>query len=146
MRLHWVILVHIKVPQTLHAQLSLNRDHWCKAHVNQRPFSFCHFIVKSSRHFHHAISLPKLSSVELPQSTKSRVTVTFLFFGVSSYPKATGVSSPTISMVQRTALRLSVSFLYKQVTIIRLRSRQSSGLFTFGLDRSLRDQAKWHFT
>ena len=64
--------------------------------------------------------------------------MTFLLFSVSSCPKATGVPSPTISMVQRTALRLSVNFLYKQVTIIRLRSRQNSGLFTFWLGSVLK--------
>ena len=78
-------------------------------------FPFVIFIVKSSRHLHHVILLPKFSSVELPQSivknTKSLVTVTFLLFGVSSCPKATGVPSPTTSMVQRTALRLLVNFL-----------------------------------
>jgi len=72
--------------------------------------------------------------------------VTFLLFSVSSRPKATGVPSPTISMVQRTALRLLVNSLLKQVTVIRLRFRQNSGLFSFGLDRSLRDQARWYFT
>jgi len=77
---------------------------------------------------------------------KSLVTVTFLLFSVSRCPEATGVPSPTISMVQRTALRLSVNFFLKQVTIIRLRFRQNSGLFTFGLDRSLRDQARLHLT
>ena len=146
MRLHWVILVHIKVTQTLHAQLSLNRYHWCKAHVNQRPFSFCHFIVKSLRHFHHAILLSEFSSVELPQSMKSLVTVTFLLFGVSSCPKATGVPSPTISMVQRTALRLRVNFLLNKSPYSIRGSDRILGCFSFGLDRSLRDQARWHFT
>ena len=72
--------------------------------------------------------------------------VTFLLFSVSSRPKATGVPSSTISMVQRTALRLLVNSLLKQITVIRLRFRQSSGLFSFGLNRSLRDQARWYFT
>jgi len=77
-----------------------------------------------------------------PINMKSLVTVTFLLFRVSSRPKATGVPSPTISMVQRTALRLSVNFFFKQVTVIRLRFRQNSGLFSFGLNRSLRDQVR----
>jgi len=50
--------------------------------------------------------------------------VTFLLYSVSSRPRATGVPSPTISMVQRTALRLLVNSLLKQVTVIRLRFRQ----------------------
>jgi len=77
---------------------------------------------------------------------KSLVTVTFLLFSVSRCPKVAGVPSPTISMAQRSALRLLVNFLLKQVTVIRLRFRQNSGLFTFGLDRSLRDQARLHLT
>jgi len=60
--------------------------------------------------------------------------------------KATGVPSPTISMAQRTALRLLVNSQLKQVTFIRLWFRQNSGLFSFGLDRSLRDQARKYST
>jgi len=56
----------MKATQTLHAQLSLNRDRWCRAHVNQRPFSFYHyyrgkFAPFSSRNL-------KFSPVKLPQS------------------------------------------------------------------------------
>ena len=79
-------------------------------------------------------------------STKSLVTVTFLPFQRIESSKATGVPSPTISMAQRTALRLLVNSLLKQVTFIRLCFRQNSGLFRFGLDRSLRDQARCYFT
>ena len=45
----------------------------------------------------------------------------------------TEVPSPTISMVQRTALRLLVNSLHKQITIICLKFRQISGLFTYRL-------------
>ena len=76
---------------------------------------------------------------------KSLVTVTFLLFSVSRCPKATGVPSPTISMVQRTALRLSANFLLKQVTIIRLRFRQNSGLFTFWLGSILKRSSQVAF-
>ena len=136
--------------QTLHAQLSLNRDRWCKTHVNQRLFFFCHlyrvkFASFSSRNHTSEIRFCG-STTEYRINTKSLVTVTFLLFSMSRCPKATGVPSPTISMVQRTALRLLVNFLLKQVTVIRLRFRQNSGLFSFGLDRSLRDQTRWHFT
>jgi len=72
--------------------------------------------------------------------------VTFLLFSVSSRSRVTRVPSPTISMVKRTALRLLVNSLLKQTTVIHLRFRQMSGLFSFGLDRSSRDQARWHFT
>jgi len=96
-------------------------------------FLFIIFIVQSSRYFHRAILLPQFSfcgtTTEYRIDTKSLVTVTFLLFIVSSCPKATGVPSPTISMVQRTALRLLVNFLPKQVTGIHLWLRLNSGLF-----------------
>ena len=76
---------------------------------------------------------------------KSLVTLTFLLFSVSSYPQVTGVPSPTISMVQGTALRLSVNFFLKQVTIIRLRLRQNSGLFTFWLGSVLKRSSQVAF-
>ena len=72
--------------------------------------------------------------------------MTFLLFQHIELSKATGVPSPTISMAQRTALRLLVNSLLKQVTSICLSFRQNSGLFSFGLDRSLRDQAQCYFT
>ena len=90
--------------------------------------------MRELRYFYHVIILPRFGSVELSQSVvismKSLVTVTLLLFSVSSHPKVTGVPSPTISMVQRTALRFSVNSLLKQVTSICLRVRQVSGLFT----------------
>jgi len=96
-------------------------------------FLFIIFIVQSSRYFHRAILLPQFSfcgtTTEYRIDTKNLVTVTFLLFIVSSCPKVTGVPSPTISMVQRTALRLLVNFLPKQVTGIHLWLRLNSGLF-----------------
>ena len=111
-------------------------------------FLFVILVVESSRHFYHATYFRNsvLWNYHSVSYMKSLVTVIFLLFSVSRCPKVTGVPSPTISMVQRTALRLPVNFLLKQVTVIRLRFRQNSGLFSFGLDRSLRDQARWHFT
>jgi len=76
---------------------------------------------------------------------KSLVTVTFLLFQRIESSKVTGVPSPTISMAQRTALRLLVNSLLKQITVIHLWFGQNFGLFSFGLDRSLRDQAQWYF-
>ena len=93
--------------------------------------------MRGSRYFHHAILLPQFSfcgtTTEYRIGTESLVTVTFLLFSVSSRSKATGVPSPTISMVQRTALRLLVNSLHEQITIICLRFRQTSGLFTYWL-------------
>jgi len=60
------------------------------------------------------------TTTEYRIGTESLVTVTFLLFSVSSGPEVTGVPSPTISMVQRTALRLLVIFLSKQVAVTRL--------------------------
>ena len=130
----------------MQAHLSLNRDCLCKARVNQRPFFFCHFYRQkfapfSSRNLTSEIQFCGTNTMGRV-NMKSLVTLTFLLFRVSRCPEATGVPSPTISMVQRTALRLLANFLLKQVTVIHLRFRRNSGLFSFGLDRSLRDQVR----
>jgi len=57
----------MKATQTLHAQLSLNRDRGCQAHVNQRPFSFCHFHRENFASVLSRSLFPVFSSVELPQ-------------------------------------------------------------------------------
>ena len=100
-------------------------------------FSFCHFYRErfaplSSRY--HASEIRFCgTTTEYRIGTKSLVTVTFLLFSVSNCPTVTGVPSPTISMVQRTALRLLVDSLHKRLTIICLRFRQISGLVTYWL-------------
>ena len=100
-------------------------------------FSFCHFyrerFAPLSARYHVSEIRFCGTTPEYRIGTKNLVTVTFLLFSVSSCPKVTGVPSPTISMVQRTALRLLVNSLHKQITIICLRFRQISGLFTYWL-------------
>jgi len=49
---------------------------------------------------------------------KVLVMVTFL---LSTFSETAGLPSSTISMVQRTAIRVSVSFIFKQLTMICLK-------------------------
>jgi len=113
-------------------------------------FSFCHsyrekFAPFSSRNLTSEIQFGG-TTTEYCIDTRSLVTVTFLLFRVSSCPKATGVPSPTISMVQRTALRLLVNFLLNKSPSFVCGLNRMLGCLVFGLDRSLRNQARWYFT
>ena len=42
MLLHYEVSIHLNVTLTLHVKLSLSRDCYCKAHVNQRLFRIQH--------------------------------------------------------------------------------------------------------
>jgi len=97
------------------------------------PFFLCHFYRERFTLFLSRDHTSEIrfcgTTTEYRIDTKSLVTVIFLLFSVSSYSEMTGVPSPTISMIKRTALRFSVNSLLKQVTSICLWVKQIPGLF-----------------
>jgi len=59
--------------------------------------------------------------------------------------RTTELRPPTISMVQRDRAPPSERVSLNRPPALRLVMGESTGLFGFGLERFLRDQAKWHF-
>jgi len=108
MILYCEISIYIKVTLVLHAQLSLSRDGYCKAYVNQRLFPFSFFLKERFTSSLARVHISENQHVKIiPEyrfGSDSCVTVTFLLSQCTESHRVTRVPSPTISMIKRTTL------------------------------------------